>query len=163
MKIRLYVSSDKLELTKLIGQYRVALAKLKGSERELDLKAAEEELEFYCKKEYPIFIAEGDKGNLIGFHVCKIQEDIIWSESLYVIPEERRKGVASALYEKAEIIAGEIGCDTVYNWVHPNNFRSIPFLKKRGYNVLNLIEVCKKRPGEKLTQKIKVGDYEFDY
>ena len=62
-----------------------------------------------------------------------------------------------------EIIAEEKGSNTVYNWVHPNNFRSIPFLKKRGYNVLNLIEVCKKRPGEKLTQKIKVGNFEFDY
>ena len=163
MKIRPYISSDKLELTKLIGHFRVALAKLKGSERELDLKAAEEELEFYLEKKYPTFIAEGDKGNLLCFHVCKIQDKIIWSEFLYVIPEERRKGVASALFEKAESIAVEIGCDTVYNWVHPNNYRSIPFLKKRGYNVLNLIEVCKKRPGEKLTQKIKVGNYEFDY
>ena len=163
MKIRQYESNDKLELIHLIGQCRIDLAKLKGSKRELNLKAAEEELEFYQKKKYPIFIAEETKGNLIGFHVCKIHDNIIWSEMLYVIPNERRKGIASALYEKAEMIAKEIGCDTVYNWVHPNNFRSIPFLKKRGYNVLNLIEVCKKRPGEKFTQKINIGDFEFDY
>ncbi|UCC18961.1 MAG: GNAT family N-acetyltransferase [Promethearchaeota archaeon] len=163
MKIREYEPKDKSELTKLISQFRVALAKLKGIERELNLRAAEEELEFYQKKKYPIFIAEEINCNLIGFHVCRIQDKIIWSESLYVIPEERRKGVASALYEKAENLAEEIGCETVYNWVHPNNFRSIPFLKKRGYTVLNLIEVCKKRSGEKLTQKIKVGSFEFDY
>ena len=150
-------------MRKTVKSLIVTLAKLKGSERERDLKAAEEELEFYLKKEYPIFIAEGNKGNLLGFHVCRIQDEIIWSESLYVIPEARRRGVGSALYEKAEIIANEMGCDTVYNWVHPNNYRSIPFLKKRGYNVLNLIEICKKRPREKLTQKINVGQYEFDY
>jgi len=163
MKIRPYILSDEKELTKLIGKFRVVLAKLKGNDREIDLKAAQEELNDHQKKEYPIFVAEGDMGNLIGYHVCRIQDDIIWSESLYVVPEARRKGVGSALYEKAEIIAKEIGCDTVYNWVHQNNFRSIPFLKKRGYTVLNLIEVCKRRPGEKLTQKIKVGNYKFDY
>lgn len=163
MKIRKYNSSDKSQVTKLISQYRIALADLKGSERGIDLMAAEEELEFYQEKNYPIFIAEDSEGIIVGFHVYKIQEDIVWSEALYVNPEERRKGVASALYEKVEIVAEEKGSDTVYNWVHPNNFRSIPFLKKRGYNVLNLIEVCKKRPGEKITQKIKVGEFEFDY
>ncbi|MFW9820361.1 MAG: GNAT family N-acetyltransferase [Candidatus Thorarchaeota archaeon] len=163
MKIRQYKPKDKLYITNLIGHYRIALAKLKGSEKELDLKNAEEELEYYIEKNYPIYLAQGLGGNIVGFHVCRIQDDIVWSEALYVVPEERRKGVASALYEKAEIIAEKKGSNTVYNWVHPNNFRSIPFLKKRGYNVLNLIEVCKKRPKEKLTQKIKVGNFEFDY
>ncbi len=163
MKIREYELKDKLHLNYLIGQYRIELAKLKNSERELDLKNAEEELEYYLEKKYPIFIAESLIGKIIGFHVCRMQDEIVWSEALYVVPEERRKGIASELYEKAEVIAEEKGSDTVYNWVHPNNFRSIPFLKKRGYNVLNLIEVCKKRPGENLTQKIQVGNFEFDY
>ena len=99
MKIKKYNSCDELELTKLISEFRVSLAKLKGSERELDLKAAEKELEFYLMKKYPIFIAEGRKGKLIGFHVCKIQDDIIWSEALYVTPEERRKGVTHFVKE----------------------------------------------------------------
>ncbi|MFX1313388.1 MAG: GNAT family N-acetyltransferase [Promethearchaeota archaeon] len=126
------------------------------------MKAAKGELQFYKKKKYPIFVAK-EKEKMIGFHVCRIQDEIIWSEALYIVPEARRKGIASALYEKAEQIADEIGCNTVYNWVHPNNYRSIPFLKKRGYTVLNLIEVCKRRPKETITQKIKVGQYEFDY
>lgn len=163
MKVRLFLLSDTSELIKLVSQFRVALAKLKGIERKINLRSAQEELEDYKEKNYPIFVAEGDQGNLLGYHVCRIQDQIIWSESLYVIPEARRKGVGSALYEKAEIIAEELGCETVYNWVHPNNSRSILFLKKRGYNVLNLIEVCKKRSREKFTQKIKVDTYEFDY
>jgi L-amino acid N-acyltransferase YncA len=163
MKIRNFNSNDIGQLIKLIGQFRVATSELKAIKRNIDLEAAKDELEFYQKKKFPIFVAEGNENKLIGYHVCKIQDDIIWSESLYVIPEERRKGVASALYEKAEIIAKELGCNTVYNWVHPNNFKSIKFLKKRGYNVLNLIEICKRRPGENLTQTIKVGSFEFDY
>ena len=54
------------------------------------------------------------------------------------------------------------GC-TVYNYVHPNNHHMLEFLRKRGYTVLNLIEIRKPYKGEKLTQKIAVGDHKFDY
>lgn len=37
------------------------------------------------------------------------------------------------------------------------------FLRKRGYTVLNLIEVRKPYKDEMLTQTITVGDHEFDY
>jgi len=39
----------------------------------------------------------------------------------------------------------------------------IAFLRKRGYTVLNLIEIRKPYAGEKTTQIIKVGENEFDY
>lgn len=75
----------------------------------------------------------------------------------------RCRGIGSALYVEAERLAQEFGGDIVYNWIHPNNDRIISFLKKRGYNVLNLIEVRRARPGEETAQKIKVGKHEFDY
>ena len=163
MKIRSYENRDKTGIIKLIGKFRVRLAQLKGIRKEIDLKNAKEELEFYIKKSYPVFIAEDDNNTIIGYHVCRVEEEIVWSESLYVIPENRRKGIGSDLYEEAEKIVKKLGGDTVYNWVHPNNEMSIPFLKKRGYNVLNLIEIRKKRPNEKITQEINVGKYDFNY
>ena len=39
----------------------------------------------------------------------------------------------------------------------------IAFLRKRGYTVLNLIEIRKPYQGEKLAQVIQVGEHEFDY
>ena len=57
----------------------------------------------------------------------------------------------------------EYGEETVYNYVHPNNHRMIGFLRKRGYTVLNLVEIRKPYQGEKLTQTITVGEHEFDY
>lgn len=75
----------------------------------------------------------------------------------------RRQGVATALHGKAEEIATSCGDDTVYNYVHPNNHRMIEFLRKRGYTVLNLIEIRKPYKGEKLTQTIMVGEHKFDY
>ena len=163
MKIRLYDPRDKTEIIKLIGKFRVRLAQLKGIRKETDLKSAEEELEYYIKKRYPIFTAEDDKKTIVGYHVCRVEDEIVWSESLYVIPEKRRQGIGSGLYEQAEKLVKKLGGDTVYNWVHPNNEMSIPFLKKRGYDVLNLIEIRKKRPNEKITQEINVGNHEFKY
>ena len=39
----------------------------------------------------------------------------------------------------------------------------IALLRKRGYTVLNLIEIRKPYQEENLTQIIKVGEHEFDY
>ena len=91
------------------------------------------------------------------------QQITIPVESIFVREEYRRQGVAAALHGKAEEIAASYGNDTVYNYVHPNNHRMIEFLRKRGYTVLNLIEIRKPYQNEKLTQTITVGEHEFDY
>jgi L-amino acid N-acyltransferase YncA len=163
MAIRSQTENDKEELIGLIGKFRIRLAKLKGIEKELDLKDAQEELDYYQRKNFPIFVAEDKEHNLIGYHVCRVEDNVIWSESLYVAPEERRKGIGSALYEKGENLVKELGGETLYNWVHPNNGISISFLKKRGYDVLNLIELRRKRSDESFTQKITVGKDSFNY
>ena len=77
--------------------------------------------------------------------------------------EFRRKGVATKLYQAAEKLATLNGEDTVFNFVHPNNYGMIEFLRKRGYSVLNLIEIRKPYRNEALSQKISVGEHEFDY
>jgi GNAT superfamily N-acetyltransferase len=163
MRIRIQTENDEEELIGLVGRFRIQLAQLKGIDKELDLKAAQEELDYYQQKKFPIFVAENKEHNLIGYHVCRVEDEVIWSESLYVVPEERRKGIGSALYEKGEILVKEIGGYTLYNWVHPNNDLSIHFLKKKGYDVLNLIEIRKKRLNEKFTQEISVGKHRFNY
>ena len=158
-----YEQKYKNQLITLIAKNRVALAELKKKEKPLDLIAARGELNYFHEKDFPIFIAINENQDLIGFTVCRVEENIVWDERLFVIQEERRKGVGSALFERAEEFARELGGYTLYNWVHPNNYRSIPFLKKHGYEVLNLIEVRKRLPREKLTQKFKIGEFEYDY
>ena len=95
--------------------------------------------------------------------VCRIQGDVVWVESIFVKEKYRRLGVATALHDKAEKLAESYGNETVYNYVHPNNHRMIEFLRKRGYTVLNLIEIRKPYKGERLTQTIAVGEHKFDY
>jgi hypothetical protein len=63
----------------------------------------------------------------------------------------------------AEQLAFESGNQPPYNWVHPNNQPIIQFLGRRGYNVLNLIELRQPRSGEKRQNPIQVGDNKFLY
>jgi len=39
----------------------------------------------------------------------------------------------------------------------------IKFLEKQGYDVLNLIEIRKKRKNEEIKSKVKVNEHEFNY
>ncbi len=146
----------------LVAEFRVTLRSYKGIHIEPDVEGGKEELIYYLDKNYPCFIAlEGEK--CIGYIVCRIDESCVWAESLFVCREYRRRHVASALFEKAEELAASYGQETVYNYVHPNNNGVIAFLKSRGYNVLNLIEVRKPYTDEKPSTKIKIAGNEFDY
>ena len=146
----------------LVAAFRVTLMSYKGIHAEPDIEDGKEELVGYLNKKYPVFIALEDE-KCVGYIVCRIDGSCVWAESLFVCEEYRRKHIASALFAKAEEVAKAYGQDTVYNYVHPNNNGVIAFLKSRGYNVLNLIEIRKPYTGEKPTMKIQIAGNEFDY
>lgn len=162
MKIRPNQSGDEPGLIHLIAGFRLSQAQLRGKTREINLSSAREELAEYIEKGFPIFVAEGDRGDLVGYMVCRVDGDVVWVEALYIVPEVRRQGIASALYGEAERLAQELGGDFPYNWVDPGNEKIIRFLQKRGYNTLNLIELRRPYPGEAGVEKIQVGGYEFE-
>ena len=157
------LTAEKIAMTApLVSEFRAALRLFKGEVIEYDTEDAKEELSDFLQKNYPVFIALEDE-KCVGYLACRIDEPCVWVEQIFVCEEYRRKHIASALFEKAEEVAAERGQDTVYNYIHPNNDGIIAFLKSRGYNVLNLIEVRKKYADEETKTKIKVGDNEFDY
>lgn len=121
-----------------------------------------EEMEYYFQHEYPVYIAQEDDGRIAGYIVCRISEDIVWAEQMYVLPSLRRKGIGSDLYSRVEQLAAEVGSESPYNWIDWNNPAIIGFLKSRGYTVLNLLELRKPRPGELLGRRVVVGKEEFD-
>ena len=149
-------------LAEMVAFFRVELRSYKGIVSRPDVDAAREEMEEYLAAGFPVFAAIVD-GEYAGYVVCRVDSEVVWVESIFVKDEYRRQGIASALHSKAEEIAAFYGDDTVYNYVHPNNHRMIAFLRKRGYTVLNLIEIRKPYQGEQPTQTICVGDHEFDY
>ncbi|MGH4120383.1 N-acetyltransferase family protein [Clostridium sp.] len=163
MIIRLAKSNDEEKISVLIAQFRVDLRRLKTVRSIPNIEQGKEEFREYMEGKYPVFVAEDSNKELLGYLVCRVESETVWAESLFVSHNTRRNGIGSKLYEKAEDIAQRLGGSTVFNYVHPNNDKIIPFLSKRGYNVLNLIEIRKARENEVLTQKIGVGKYEYDY
>ena len=150
------------KIVPLVAAFRVTLRSCKGIESEPDPEAAREEILDFLDRGYPVFAAEHD-GEAVGYIACRIEEPCLWVEHIYVSDGFRRHGAASLLFGKAEEIAGAMGEDTVYNYVHPNNEGMIAFLRSKGYTVLNMIEIRKPYGGEKLTTKIRVNENAFDY
>ena len=149
-------------LAQMVALFRVELRSYKGIISKPNIEAGREEMEEYLAAGFPVFATIVD-GEYAGYVVCRVDSEVVWVESIFVKDEYRRQGIASALHSKAEEIAAFYGDDTVYNYVHPNNHRMIAFLRKRGYTVLNLIEIRKPYQGEQPTQTICVGEHEFDY
>lgn len=149
-------------LAEMVYLFRVELRSYKGIVSKPNIEAGREEMEEYLSAKFPAFAALIN-GEYAGYVVCRIESEVVWVESIFVKEKYRRHGIATALHSKAEEIAASYENDTVYNYVHPNNHRMIEFLRKRGYTVLNLIEIRKQYKDEKLMQTIVVGEHEFDY
>ena len=149
-------------LAEMVALFRVELRSYKGITSRPNMEAGREEMEEYLSAKFPVFAALLN-GEYAGYVGCRIDNEVVWVESIFVKEEYRRKGIASALFGKAEEIAASYGDDTVFNYVHPNNHRIIQFLRKRGYTVLNLIEIRKPYKNETLTQTFTIGEHEFDY
>lgn len=149
-------------LAPLVAGFRIALKSYKGIQARPNIEAGAEEMLEYLQAGFPVYAAAAE-GRFVGYMVCRVDEPCVWVESIYVEEACRGHHVASRLLACAEDLAHSYGEDTLYFYVHPNNHRMISFLRKHGYTVLNLIEVRKPYPGEKLTREIPVGDHSFDY
>ncbi|MBR0138236.1 MAG: GNAT family N-acetyltransferase [Erysipelotrichaceae bacterium] len=146
----------------MVSDFRIYLASLRGNKVEEDLSAADKEVRGYIRKGYPVF-AVAENGRYQGYAVCRIDDDVVWLESLFVREPERRRRFGSALLKRAEEIAQEHGNDTLYIHIHPNNEPMIGFLHSKGYDVLNLLELRKKSVNEKLGSEYQIGDHKYRY
>lgn len=153
---------DVEETAPLVADFRVELNSYKGIKAQPDIQEGKEDLLYFLKAQYPVFIAKEDK-KVVGYLACRIEDEVLWVEHLFVSCDYRRKGIASLLFQKAEEIAQSMGQETVFNYVHPNNDKMIEFLRSKGYTVLNLIEIRKPYKEEKNSTTIKVDKHTFDY
>ena len=150
------------KIAPLVAAFRQELRALKGAAPCIDMEAAQAEFREYLDKGYPLYCYM-ETGEPLGYVVCRVEGSVVWCESLYVMPQARRRGIASALFQEAERLAKSLGESMVYNNVHPNNQPIIAFLTKQGYDVLNLIEIRKPYPGESPQPGFVVGDHRFRY
>ncbi len=157
-----YDETHRDEIKTLIREFRIETARLKAKEVNPSEIAIEEELMDYIKNNYSIFVAKCDD-SCAGFLVMRCMEEIWWVDTLYVNPKSRRKGIANALYERAELQASGSGPDNLFVWVHPNNQKMLSFLRSRGYDVLNLIEVRKPWTNERFSRAYRFDEDELKY
>lgn len=153
---------NKKEVAKMLIKFRNYLASLKDRQDNMTVEDGLEEIEYYLDKGYPIYAAREDE-QFVGYFILKYDDDAVWLEHFYVKETYRNQGIGSKLFQKAEEIVNKLGYVNLYNWVHPNNDRMIKFLKKQGYDVLNMIEIRKKFVDEDLKSEIEVGSNRFKY
>ncbi len=146
----------------MVTEFRKELSYLRDAQKAVELEEAKEEINSYLKKQYPIF-AVSENGKYLGYAVCKVEDDVVFLESLFVRKEERRKGYGKMLLERCEEVAKELGNETLYLSVHPNNEVMLRFLKENGYDVLNLLELRKAYKKEKLSEEYSVGNHKYRY
>lgn len=162
MKIRKALYQDGELVYPLMAAFRRELRQLKGLSTEIAAADIRDEWEDAHRGGSPVFLCmEGTA--CVGYLVCRVDAPAVWVEALYVTPQARRTGAATALFHEAEALAARYGENTVYNYIHPNNHAVIAFLDKLGYRVLNLVEVRKPYPGEPPRSPIQVGEHQFEY
>lgn len=150
--------NNKHSIVYLVMEFRDYLYQLHAIKQKETEQDAKEEIEEYLEKGYPIY-AVSVGGLMIGYAVARIEDDVVWLESLYVREDYRNKGVGKMLFDKIQ----ELTPDTVYINVHPNNDIMLSFLKTMQYDVLNLIEVRKAYPKETFDETYSIGNHTFQY
>lgn len=77
MNIYKATTKDKVKIASLIAQFRVELKNLKGIESKPNIKNGENEFDEYMNNDFPIYIAQENDGKLVGYLVCRIDNNVI--------------------------------------------------------------------------------------
>ena len=132
------------ELAVLVQEFRNVLSELGKNAMSCSLEQARAEAAEYFEPGHTVVGLYRDD-SLTGFSVVSVDDGVYWLSWIYVKPEHRGFANASRLFDASEKIALEAGEDRLYIWVHPNNNLMLRFLRKKGYDTLNLIEVTKRK------------------
>jgi GNAT superfamily N-acetyltransferase len=148
------------ELAVLVRELRTVLRELGKSTTPCSLEEARAEAAEYFEPGHTV-VGLFRENSLAGFSVVSVTDGVYWLSWIYVRPEHRGFVSASKLFDASEKIALQAGEDRLYVWVHPDNGRMLRFLKKKGYDALNLIEITKReRQGAK---EVRVFDNVLRY
>ena len=149
-----------LDFLQLVFEMKIIMSRLNGSEKIVMMSEAVQEAEGYFTENRKIFVYKINN-KMVGYLVLKTEDQVVWLDWLYIDPDYHGKGIASKLFDHAEEFAIKSGNDQLYIWVHPDNHRMLKFLKKKGYDVLNLIEVKKEK--SLITESISIMGNELRY
>jgi GNAT superfamily N-acetyltransferase len=158
-----YSDGFRESLVPLVAELRLHLDGEDRATSPADVESAGVDLDDHLASGHRVFFAGDDDHHMLGYMVLKIIDGVTWVESLYVRPSSRRLGTGSRLFDVADDTARTLGHDTAYVWVHPDNNQMISFLRKRGYDHLNLIEIRRSHSGEEPSRTVELMDNSFRY
>ena len=70
-------------LAEMVALFRVELRSYKGILSKPNLQAGREEMEEYLSAGFPVFAAAVN-GEYTGYMVCRVEDGVVWVESLFV-------------------------------------------------------------------------------
>jgi ribosomal protein S18 acetylase RimI-like enzyme len=152
---------DSKALMSLFKDFHNEISRLRGKTQMCSPDEARQELDYFNRSPFTLYVAEEDE--LAGYAVFKIYDNTVWVEQLYVRPEYRRQGVGRQFLVIGEALADNYGQETVYFWVHPDNTAMLQFLKKTGYDVLNLVEIRRQREAESCCHTVQLFESTVRY
>ncbi|MFX1582145.1 MAG: GNAT family N-acetyltransferase [Promethearchaeota archaeon] len=101
-----------------------------------------------------ILVAETTEGkDVIGFCRVELHEGAYFLRELGVTENWRIRGVGTALLRAAEDYIRELGKSNLYLSVVPRNIDAVRFFVRRGYDILNTMELRTATAEEKIIRK----------
>jgi len=152
MKVRKYQNHDYKEVLRMLSEsmdYHMEIADPTIFKKSSDKLMSNYLRHMVAKAKRPkaiLFVAEDDKKELVGFVYGEIPKYSLERtrvgkkcgvvHEIYVMEDQRMKGVATELIIEMEAITKELGCELIkLKDVHHKNESAIRLYKKLGYNV----------------------------
>ena len=96
MELKKVGIADADNIAPLAAAFRIQLKSYKGIKSQPNIEAGREEILEFLESGFPVYAVE-DRGVIVGYMVCKINEPCLWVEHIFVREDYRRKGVATML------------------------------------------------------------------
>ncbi len=101
-------------------------------------------VEDYLKNEHSGYVVACDeRGRLFGYRKWEYRDEFYFTMEMYVVPDERRHGVAKEMIKFFEDWVLSRGQKIACVSIAPHNTTMLNLLRSEGYDILNTIELRK--------------------
>ncbi len=155
VKIREYDVHDFVNLTSLVAEFFSIHRRLNGRGPMPPEEAATIIPQEMLQEASQILVAErADGKGIVGFCRIELHEGAYFLREIGVTENWRIRGVGTALLRAAEDHIKSAGETNLYLSVVPRNIDAVRFFVRRGYDIINTIELRTKVQEEKIQRKV---------
>jgi ribosomal protein S18 acetylase RimI-like enzyme len=152
--IREYDVQDFVGLTNLVAEFFTFHRRLHGRGPLPPEEAATIIPKDMLQETSHVLVAEPpNDGNIVGFCRIELHEGAYFLREIGVAENWRIRGVGTALLRAAEDYIKEAGETNLYLSVIPRNIDAVRFFVRRGYDIINTLELRTEAPEEKMPRK----------